>query len=1077
MPAIAAQRFLANNRNVIREAALIPSSVLPIDDGVISIATARDGKAQVLVAGSYTGAERATYDIQIVDDDVETPRISTAILTGEGSGALVDIDATGAAQEVAVELVESGLPLLAAALDFEGQTIKARTAGASGNGISISVDQSGLTFAPQSFSLLQELAAGQGGQDSALRGSEFDYDTKIMGADGQIPADAHRIAFGSDRSTIYLQYKQYKDGEWLYFFVPALKRAVPRGAVVNFVTGGRTVTIATGSPAENIYPGIVTLYDLLNAISTDLGSPAPPLTEVDGVVANDRAPTGQAAQELQARTDAHFQPSYGTGSESALGFEDVSVAAGAGTQLVIATCRAVTASDHPLAHVGATRWELASSTLGPLGTVVEGRRFSFDEFAGVIPLRTPFEFAGGQKGRFTVTAIEYRGTRADGDPDPPPICPPVGENMGLLGPAAADQTLTFVWTKRPSGDCNCVGMPFPNLNTSCLGNADIAGGESMTYETDTIERIKDLREWYTTTVRANSLVNESTVSYAGEANFISAPTSLQTDITSRFKSLRTIVDDFERTLALIDPLEGGSPSLRSDGCLAWDDAFSELQGDIANFTSGGYPTFQLGDLPSDRYDARLGAVLAAAGLSALGGVDASILQSGDGCWRDIGDAYYFALVGSAGAYAPVFVNTPYYSSRRAADSGLYFSTHEFGLQINVKPECVSALREGDTITAVIGVAGQPSMYQVGDQLFLPIIAAANLYLAGGQDASLVQTWNVKSDLLGPLPSYLYDPDAPTPYMDGSPYTVTFLLVPGGIPFAKGDRFTFRVVGGHWQWRKNGGAWNVGSPPEAIPTGPVALDEGLLVEFVAGAAPSFVAGDIFSFLALQPWAASNIQLPDADPWKWSGSGGSMVADSGSVVPSDAAAFAFHTLPVGATLTVEGGTAPGVYDWLETATWSADSIALIFTETRLARYRRLTVANAPGAQIGFWWCGMMFGTSLAADTLPRRVYKMARGTGGLNGTTKFLGKGIGGNVGWTEAALSEDDMSGILEMADWVKVNHDEPFLFLPQVTRPADAFLVKLFADEIEMEDVSAWQADANHARRLNVTLPLQPVFQ
>ena len=70
------------------------------------------------------------------------------------------------------------------------------------------------------------------------------------------------------------------------------------------------VEVYPGSPPET-YTGIVTLYDLLDQLKTQSV-----LVDVEGVVANDRSPTGQAAHELQTRTDAYFEPSSGEGSEA-----------------------------------------------------------------------------------------------------------------------------------------------------------------------------------------------------------------------------------------------------------------------------------------------------------------------------------------------------------------------------------------------------------------------------------------------------------------------------------------------------------------------------------------------------------------------------------------------------------------------------------------------------------------------------------------------------------------------------------------------------------------------------------------
>lgn len=1062
MAACAPQRFLANNRNAIREATLDPSSVLAVENSVLAIPTARDGTLEVALSGAYDGEEAATYDVEILDADVEVPLISAPVFEGEGSGSLEDISASAVAQEFTVELTESGLPLLAAQIDFEGVTVKARTAGASGNAIYFNVDQSTLTFTPQPYSLLNDLEAGAGGKDAPLTGAEYDFDTKILGADGQIPADAHRIAFGDDTSAIYLQYKEYLDGKTQYHFVPELKRAVPKGTVINFVTGGRTVKVYPGSPEET-YTDIVSLYDLLIALQT-----TSQLVMVDGVVANDRSPEGQAAHELQTRTDAYFEPSSGEGNASAFGFEDVTVAPDAGTQLVVATCVAVNPADHPLAHVGMTRWSLKSSLLGDLGTIIEGEPFSGSAFGLTVPRRLP-EAIDMQVGNFTVTDIVYATRPLDAN-DPAPICPSVGQRAGLLGPAAVDQVLTLVYTARPAGDCVCDAMPTPNLDTACLGNEGITEGEAtMAYQEDTRARIELLRIWYTTRVRAASSVSSL---YSAEDPFINGPIPSVSPANSYggLLSLREVVDRFEETIALIDPLTGGSPSLRGNGCLAWDDAFDELKNDIAAFDTG-----FLGSFPSDRYVARLGAVLIAAGISPLGGADASTV-SGDGCWRDWGDAFYWTVVGSeAGAYAPAFTNHPYWSSRRADDKNAYYATHEFAFQINVK--CPEDLLEGDTITMGINSAARAALYRVDDTLSLPIISAHDLYLAGGQDSSLVQQWLVNGSVSGPFPPYDFDPDAPVAYSTGSPSALSFLLIPGGIDFVKGDKFTFSVDGGHYRWRKNGGAWNSSSPPEPIPTGLTAFDDGLSILFTPGASPSFAAGDIFSFRALQPWAVSNLQDPGVERWQWAAEspGPTLDIDLGSVQTLDMAAIALHTLPEGAGITLAGGVATPT-DWSEPMTWREDVIATPFSQSRSARYLRLSLTSATNGGIGWLWVGEAFKTTTSADVTPRRAYKFARGDGGLNTRGRFLGKGRGADVRWTEAALTDPDMTGLADLLDWVKQNDDEWLVFLAQVTRPEEAMLVQVTDDQIEEHDLGDGNRDVAVDRLFDVTLSLGAVL-
>lgn len=1112
MPACSPQRYLANNLNAARTATLTPSDVEAVEDNVFEIPTGRSGTAQVALTGFYTGAEEATYDVEIVDDSLTDALISAPVFSGVGSGYLSDIASSGPAQQFTVSLTESGLPLRAASVDFEGVTLSARTAGAVGNDIFITVDQSTLTFTKQNYSLLRELPAGAGSEAAPLEGSEFDFDTAILGADNQIPAGAHRIAFGADTSAIYLQYKKYADGKWLYYFVPELKRTVPRGTVVNFVTGGRTVQIGDASPFET-YENVETLYDLLNQIKIESL-----LVEITDPVANDRSPTGQAAHELVTRTDAHVEPSSGAGSTVANGFTDVSVDAAAGTELIIATCRAVTAQDDPLASVGRERWELKGSLSGDLGTIVTGEPFANDDFALTIPRVLPFGYGNAQKGRFTVTSIDYV-ARANGAAEAPPICP---EALSL-GPAAVDQSITLVYTKRPSGACLCDDMSVPNLNTACLGLFE-EGGAEMTYSADAITRLKDLYDW------ANDLVTACTaykVGYdfdgvpeqqaspltmlgSGQAGTLTpAPTLVATrtftgpnstatattsneltvlgadntivvdnePVTTGFAdyaipaNFQECLDFYETGIAAIDAVTDGT--LKSAGFAQWDLALDAFQADLdvsALSTLGN----RLATIAIGKYKILVRQAMAYAGVPQLGKTDASTVTSGDGCWHDYGDTYYWAVVGSdKGAYAPAFNNKPYYSSRRASSQDAYFATLEFAFQINIK--CPQHLLEGDTIVLSIGDAGWPATYQVGDELILAIIGASQLYLAGGQDSSLVQTWYVEGSVSGPLPSYSYDPDTPAPYSDGSLALLEFMLNEGGIPFANGDKFVLSAEGGNYRWRKNSGSWSASTP---IPIAASALDSGLSIEFTPGAAPSFVAGDMFRFRALQPWAVSNLQSPTQDRWQWGAvTAPNVVCDLGTAQDLDMAAIALHTLPEGATIMVEGGTSPGAYPWSEALAWREGVIVGAFAATRNARYVRISLDGVDGGGIGWFWIGRGLSTELSANVRPRRKYAVSRASGGLYSSSRYLGKGKGADVEWTEGALLEADMTALEALLDWVKENDDEPFVFVPNVTRPADAMIVQVVEDEIEQHDTSDANRDAAFDRRFDARLSLAGVLQ
>jgi hypothetical protein len=264
---------------------------------------------------------------------------------------------------------------------------------------------------------------------------------------------------------------------------------------------------------------------------------------------------------------------------------------------------------------------------------------------------------------------------------------------------------------------------------------------------------------------------------------------------------------------------------------------------------------------------------------------------------------------------------------------------------------------------------------------------------------------------------------------------------------------------------------------AIQAGAVSFDAGLTIEFTPGAAPSFVAGDTFSFRALQPWAVSNLKTPTVERWQWAGATANLVADLGAAYALDTAAIALHTLPAGATILIEGGTAPATYTWSEVAIWQAGAIVAGFSQTRTARYLRISVASATGGGIGWLWVGSAFATELSGDVTMRQSYKVARGEGGLYSGGRYLGRSISGEIAWAEAALSEADALGIVALLDWVKAADDEPFILVPQIERPEDALLVRVMEDEIELPDLFSYQPGATKERRLSARLPLAGVWR
>lgn len=1166
MPAV--QRFLAQNRNRIAEAVLTASSVASIADAVMPRPSARVGSAEIALTGTYTGAEAREYEIEVVDTIASTKLITAPVFLGAGSGTLSGIASTGTAQTYTVTLADLGTLLTTAGVAFEGVQLVARTPGASGNSIEITVDRSALTFTSQPYSLLLPLT---GGTEETV-GPEWDWDTKMMGADGLVPIDAHRIVFGQDTTNIYRQYKVYEDDKWKYRYIPALRETVPAGTVIYFVTGGCEVTVTDGVSSE-VFSSIVTVFDFLDAIKQ--GSA---LIDVQGVVANDRTPTGQATTECKLRTDAYAMRSYGSGSTYVMNssLADIDVNSGAPTELIVAKCYAISPKEHPLASVGAERWTVTGSVSGDLDELVTGELGLYDSANFRIPQRLPAGYRSS-RGKFTVGAIELQ-TRAPEEVTPD-VCPVSLE----LGPNAFDQTITLVYTARPMDTCPCADMPAPYLRTWCLtGNIDDGGPSIMSYSSGTVTRLTGLYDWARDVIAANSgysqmlggqgynpgsvgegagfgqlgmvgwvepfvadlrrALGEFETALSRVENNTTAEANWDTMITEFKAEVEAALGDDTlptqtgtaiagETLAagdfvmLVDRGSGiklykhdslwpgvsnvpqlfvlsGITSGVSGTYYRWgvNSALSGLTrgthyiissatpGVVSSNTTAAEYRVALStteivvpaaaeDMPDpntatygisvivDKYRANIQWVLASAGIPQAGKSNASV--DGDGCWHDKGDAFYWTVTGSnGGAYAPAFTNTPYFASK-PAENGAYYSVREFAFQINVGLECVDLLKAGDKIILSIGNAAWPATYQIGDTYYLPIVGAQPMQLAGGVTGTNIQTWYVDGSVDGAMAPYTYDPASPAAYSSGG---LTFLLEPGAIDFALGDQFKFAVEGGHYKWRKDGGAW---SPTLAIPAAPALLDAGLSISFAPGASPAFAVGDTQKFLALQPHAPSLLQSPSRAAWGWSGASASIVADLGASRTIDACALAFHTLPDGASITLEGSADGLSWLWSESITLRRP-VAFTLFAAHTARYLRLTVGSATGGSIGWWWAGEAWAPSLSAAVVAGQSYRVERGQAGTDPAAQYLGRTISGEITWTEAALSEADVTELVALVDAHKAANDAPLIIIPQAER-TDAWIARIVSDDVQLPDVFDYQPAATRERRLSASLPFAGV--
>lgn len=1028
MPSV--QRFFSGQNNLARAAALAATSVRA-STAIERTSAQRSGGGRVLLAGSYTGHEAAEVDVEIVSAG-GVPRASVPQFVGVGNGtlAVLGVDAGAPLQALTLTLADLGIDTVAAWLDVREARIVSAAAGSAGNSISITVTPS-LTRAATSYALLSAWSTGTELQS----GDQWNFGGLTLNSRGELDAGSPRIQFGFDPQ-VYRPYRTYKEGAWQYGVSPALERDVPAGAAVYAVTGGYVVTVTDGATTE-IYgdtgasqPEIVTFYDLLTALQ------ASALVQVAGVVAADRTVGGQAAVDVPLRTQAWL---CAIGTEVPL--RDVVVPAGAPTQAVTVKC--INAD-----VVGRERWGVSGDVSGTLAVATTGEAYASAAVNFVVPVQDPATVDSGE------WSFKFNAAAREEDAGLPSVC----VRPFRFGVNAKARTVTFRYQKRPPAECKCSDVPTPRVSLACLG----LEGESMALDAEYQSRLENLYEW-----RRDFMASNTGLPAADDA-IHDSDVPLINGVTSVFA--QALSEIYESAPALAE----------------WDLAFADMQVDLAalNGTSGGDDDLYEKVLAAksagvwvdeyvaayvQRYSARMDYCRALAGI--VPKFESSGSDAGS-CWTDHGGSYWWADVD--GYYLPAFTNEAYISARRNTETGEAYSTQEFGFGLVVA--CPDRLKVGDEITISIDQVDGERPYDVGDTVVLQTIAAGAAQLAGGVDGTDEQTWRVGGSASGALADYV----VPTDGTAAPVYTaagIDLRLALGGIPFELGDVFTLAVEAGQYRWRMDGGAW---SAPADIPgAGAVALADGLMATFEAGAAPSFALGDAYTFAVHQPWAVSHVQAAGVEAWGWAGAAAQLVIDLGSVQVLGAVALARYALPAGAVVTVETSN--------DSVAWAAAlpldvsrAVSVLFMPSVSARYLRLAVSAAAGGSIGWVWAGVPMATDHhASKCARRRRWAVGRGSG-LNPDGLFAGLGDGWSLGWspddwTASRLLQTDLQGLLPLLDWAQ-QQDEPLIFVPHHLHPEDAALVRFEADALEITDTNEYQPNDKGQRFLSATLELEPVY-
>lgn len=485
------QRLHHNGINELRDASVAASSVRASNRSAFPVALQRSSKGQVQVAGGFTGANDINLRVRIKAGS--SARATSAVYAGGGDPSMSDVSVdTGlAAQTVQVRLVDPGTVDVAARLAFYGVELVAKALGPGGNAINIAVDNSGIVPGTAIGHTLDALSAGQNatGGFTRLVGAQWDFGATTLTSQGELVPDAPRLRLGTDPA-VYRHWRAWEDGGWAYYLDQELGQAIPAGTAVYALSGSYTVTVTDGVTPE-VYTGIVTLYDLLQAIRARSS-----LIAVVGVISASRVPAAQNADELPLRTAAYVLPVIVSGSEAATGLDAVSVNPAAVTQELALECTSNTI-------VGAEKWAVKSSVSGPLAQATTGVPYASTPVSFTIPQKLPDDDTPVVDGSFALNTQFIARGENEGIPT---IC----LYRPVLGAQAENKTLTLTWTARPPvGECDCgdmnvTGKPDPD----CLG-IDIEGEILSALADGHAARLQDLYDWYVPFMQANSEIGAS----------------------------------------------------------------------------------------------------------------------------------------------------------------------------------------------------------------------------------------------------------------------------------------------------------------------------------------------------------------------------------------------------------------------------------------------------------------------------------------------------------------------------------------------------------------------------------------
>lgn len=425
-----------------------------------------DGNSLPILSGAYTGEESAVFDVEIDSLTVTTPIVSAVIekISGDGTIESVSADTGATAETITITLNNLGTDERAASVSIYNRIIQAQITGTGGNSLSIAVDESGLVFSPSTYTLLKSLSAGA----EKLTGIEYNFGGLSLDSRGQIQSGTQRFRFRGYPG-IYRQYREFNNGEHVYVFTPKIAYAIPEGTPVDVVTGDRVVTVLDSGVVQETFPGIVTVFDFLNAMDT-----ASALVEVAGAVVEDKLPGGDSVIDLDLVTHSIALPVTATGSTYAKTLDDITVAIDAPTQIIEIEC-----TDN--GDMGDEVWKVTGNLSGALGDAISGTPFT----SAVCGFTVPEKIVPTTD---TVSGT-YIPTSRDADEAIPSVC----VNYVTALKNAKNGTYTFVYTERSTGGCEpCSGLDGSPPQGMC---ADQPGGAAGVIPVTQQVRQGRLQQW------------------------------------------------------------------------------------------------------------------------------------------------------------------------------------------------------------------------------------------------------------------------------------------------------------------------------------------------------------------------------------------------------------------------------------------------------------------------------------------------------------------------------------------------------------------------------------------------------